>query len=277
MCVQRYLFYSAVSGTVSVHSDLWVASTLNILDPSAWVRHGPVRTDGLWSKSGALLLRPPPSTSYLYFGDSNNGRGMQLATTTNLINYTVDPAIWLPIRPLPYFDNQLVEGGPPPEPLSAGPILFIHNSAGLLRVNASTYSAYHVSFALLNASDPRQILFRAPVPVLSCEMGWEVGVEPWLRLTPYVVFTEGMRRYEEGGGGQLFVLLRRGGQRRRGGGGDGDVLWGGRGEEAGGGGANGCRGKGEEETGGDGEGVRGGTRNSYSGQTRLAACCRASQ
>ena len=184
----------------STHSDLWVASTPNILDPSAWVRLGPVCRDGQWSKSGALLLRPN-STSYLYFGDSNNGKGMQLATTLNLINYTVSPLIFLPIRPLPYFDNILVEGGPPPAPLTASPshVFFLYNSAGALHVNTSVYTAYHVSFVLINASDPSQVVFRAPVPVLGCELGWEVGVEPWLRLTKYVVFTEGMRRYEEGG------------------------------------------------------------------------------
>ena len=69
-----WLWYSAVRSKPDVHSDLTVASTDNISDPGSWVRHGTVRTDGGWSKSGALLLRPG-NTSYLYFGDSNNGKG----------------------------------------------------------------------------------------------------------------------------------------------------------------------------------------------------------
>ena len=194
-----YLFYSAVRAKPAVHSDLWVASTPDILDSSRWTRHGPVCTDGQWSKSGALLLRPN-GTSYLYFGDSNNGKGMLLATTENLINYTIHDGIFLPIRPAPYFDNQLVEGGPPPEVLNGtGYIFYVHNSAGVLKVNGSTYSEYHVAFVLLSEDDPTRIVFRTPVPILNCEMGWEIGLEPWLRLTPYVVFTEGMRRYPEGG------------------------------------------------------------------------------
>ena len=193
-----WLWYTAVRSQPDVHADLWVASTHNITDPTAWVRHGPVCKDGRWSKSGALLLRPD-DTSYLYFGDSEDGRGMWLATTTNLIDYTVANGTWLPVRKQPYFDNELVEGGPAPDYLSTGDIFMLHNSAGQVIVNGSGNSEYHVSFLILDPTEPSRILFRSPVPILSCEMGYEIGSAPWLGLTPYVVFTEGMRRYEEGG------------------------------------------------------------------------------
>ena len=193
-----WLWYTAVRSKPDVHADLWVASTHNITDPSAWVRHGPVCDDGRWSKSAALLLRPH-NTSYLYFGDSQNGLGMWLATTSDLINYTIADGIWLPIRKKPYFDNDLVEGGPAPATLSTGDIFMLHNSAGDVPVNGSDVYGYHVSFVLLDADDPSQILFRSPISILSCEMGWEIGSAPWLGLTPNVVFTEGMRRYWEGG------------------------------------------------------------------------------
>ena len=193
-----WLWYTAVRSQPSVHADLWVASTHNITDPNAWVRHGPVCNDGRWSKSAALLLRPH-NTSYLYFGDSENGQGMWLATTTDLINYTIADGIWLPIRKQPYFDNGLVEGGPAPLHLSTGDIFMLHNSAGNVPVNGTDIFSYHVSFVILDPNDPSQILFRSPVPILSCEMGWEIGSAPWLGLTGWVVFTEGMRRYEEGG------------------------------------------------------------------------------
>ena len=194
-----WLWYTAVSSVPKVHADLWVASTHNITDPNAWVRHGPVCEDGRWSKSAALLLRPH-NTSYLYFGDSDNGQGMWIATTTDLIHYNITDGIWLPIRKQPYFDNGLVEGGPAPERLSTGDIFMLHNSAGTTDINGTSVdSVYHVGFVILDPADPSQILFRSPVPILSCEMGWEIGTAPWLGLTSYVVFTEGMRRYEEGG------------------------------------------------------------------------------
>ena len=193
-----WLWYTAVRSQPTVHADLWVASTHNITDPNAWIRHGPVCNDGRWSKSAALLLRPH-NTSYLYFGDSENGKGMWLATTNDLINYTIADGIWLPVRK-DYFDNGLVEGGPAPLHLSAGhPIFMLHNSAGNVPVNGSEVFSYHVSFVLLDVDDPSQIVFRSPVPILSCELGWEIGTAPWLGLTGWVVFTEGMRRYEEGG------------------------------------------------------------------------------
>ena len=193
-----WLWYTAVRSQPDVHADLWTASTHNITDPTAWVRHGPVCTDGRWSKSAALLLRPH-NTSYLYFGDSENGKGMWLATTTNLINYTVADGIWLPVRKQPYFDNGLVEGGPAPLTLSTGDHFLVHNSAGNVPYNGSQVFAYNVGFVILDKDDPSQIAFRSPVPILSCELGWEIGEKPWLGLTGWVVFTEGMRRYEEGG------------------------------------------------------------------------------
>ena len=193
-----WLWYTAVASEPKVNAILWVASTHNITDPNAWVRHGPVCKDGRWSKSAALLLRPH-NTSYLYFGDSENGKGMWLATTNDLINYTIADGIWLPIRKQPYFDNGLVEGGPAPAHLSTGDIFMLHNSAGNVPVNGSDVFSYHVSFVIIDPNDPTQILFRSPVPILSCEMGWEIGSAPWLGLTANVVFTEGMRRYEEGG------------------------------------------------------------------------------
>ena len=124
---------------------------------------------------------------------------MELATTENLINYTVAAGIWLPIRAEPYFDNVLVEGGPPPHWLSTGEIFMLHNSAGHMKLNGSDWAGYHVGFVLIDPQSPDRILFRSPVPILSCELGWETGEDPWLKLTPYVVFTEGSRRYEEGG------------------------------------------------------------------------------
>ena len=47
----------------------------------------------------------------------------------------------------------------------------------------------------MSEDDPSTILVRAAIPLLSPELGWEVGTPPYLGLTKNVVFTEGMRPY----------------------------------------------------------------------------------
>lgn len=197
------LLYTAVeilnkTSDSSVMARLSLATSKNITDARAWVRHGPIITDQ-WSKSGALLVRPlhNNATSFLYWGDSNNGKGMSLAITDDLRTFKTINEVWLPIRPEPYFDNILVEGGPAPLRLSTGDLFYLFNSAGHLKVNDTDYSAYHLTFALIDKKDPTVQLFRSPVPILSCELGWEIGTAPWLDLTPYVVFAEGMRPFDE--------------------------------------------------------------------------------
>jgi len=194
------LFYTAVQqmDNGGLQANLSLATTKDILDPTAWVRQGVVIADE-WSKSGALLIRPVNETSYLFWGDSDNGRGMSLAETDDLRTFKKINPVWLPKRPLPYFDNILVEGGPPPERLTSGDFFYLHNTAGELKLNGSSYANYHLSFLILDKKDPTNQLFRSPVPILSCELGWEIGQSPWLDLTPYVVFSEGMRRFPEAG------------------------------------------------------------------------------
>jgi predicted GH43/DUF377 family glycosyl hydrolase len=189
-----YLYYTACNTNMESDVDspfvtprLALATTKDITDPNAWVRHGLIAQSISARKSAALLLKPPGETSHLFFDENE----ILWATTTDLMNYTVQPGIWLAPRK-DSFDASLVEGGPPPMKLSTGDYLMLYNSC---KDNSNGICVYNIGFLILNGSAPEQQLFRSPAPILSPELEWEIGTKPYLGLTPYVVFTEGMRTY----------------------------------------------------------------------------------
>jgi len=85
-----------------------------------------------------------------------------------------------------------VEGGPPPVRLSDGNYLFIYNSA---RKDSHSGNGleYNPGWIIINGTNPTQILERSSEPLLSPREPWEVGLPPYLDLTPNVIFIEGMR------------------------------------------------------------------------------------
>ena len=201
-----YLFYTAVKqnpdGSASANLALAPASG----DPTVaegWTQHGYVFPQLSWSKSGALLARPSPLVSYLFFGDSTLVAGLQVATSLDLLSYSLKNAssVWLPVRP-DSFDSVLVEAGPSPLPLSDGSYLFLYNSA---RQNGPSPKPgwtlqYNLGWVILSGSDPTVILQRSSEPILSPDQPWELGYTanasaPVLGLTPNVVFVEGWQRF----------------------------------------------------------------------------------
>eukprot|EP01125_Pyxidicula_operculata_P008172 TRINITY_DN2763_c0_g1_i2.p1 TRINITY_DN2763_c0_g1~~TRINITY_DN2763_c0_g1_i2.p1 ORF type:complete len:311 (+),score=54.98 TRINITY_DN2763_c0_g1_i2:63-995(+) len=177
---EYYLLYSAVesysNGTVI--SRLALATTSNITDKNSWKRFGPIVPQVGWSKSGALLIRDdvPSSKHYLIFGDSSIVPGLQIATSTDLINWDVKPGIFLPIRK-DSFDSVLVESGPMPLRLSDGNYLFIYNSAqaGHKSVKPNWDLQYNVGYLILDKDDPSTIIERSDQPILSPLLAWEVS------------------------------------------------------------------------------------------------------
>jgi predicted GH43/DUF377 family glycosyl hydrolase len=207
-----HLFYSAVeqqggagSGGV-ITSRLSRATTSTPRVAASWRRHGPIVRNGAngtfgWSKSGALLLRNSPAEpSFLIFGDSSLLPGIQLAKTTDLLTYDIiSNFIFLGTR-AQRFDSALVESGPPPLQLSTGDWFFVYNSARHVGPSAKPGYAleYNAGYAIISGTDPTKVLFRSEEPILSPVLGWERGTAPWPRLTPRVVFIEGMRRKSGG-------------------------------------------------------------------------------
>ena len=56
---------------------------------------------------------------------------------------------------------------------------------------------YNVGWLILDGEDPSTILQRSDEPILSPELPWEIGVSPYLGLTPNVVFVEGWAPTDE--------------------------------------------------------------------------------
>jgi len=151
--------------------------------------------DKKWSKSGSLLINPyGNNTSLLFYGDSTLVQGLELATTTDLINYKKVPGIWLPTRK-DKFDSFLVEGGPPPLKLSNGNYLYLYNSArsGFNSSKPGYNFQYNIGFCILDGTDPTKIIQRSNVPILTPTLPWETGHSTTgLKLTPNVVFVQSM-------------------------------------------------------------------------------------
>jgi predicted GH43/DUF377 family glycosyl hydrolase len=192
-----YLLYSAVQANPVV-SRLALATTKTPGVKSSWVRHGPLFPNESWSKSGAMLIRDGfPGPHYLFYGDSSLYPGLQIATSTDLLTWTIQPNLLLEKR-ASYFDSTLVEAGPMPLPLSDGNYLFIYNSArpGYPSKKPNWNLQYNVGWVILDKNDPTKILLRSDKPLFSPVLSWEKGDAPQLGLTPNVVFLEGWIAYQ---------------------------------------------------------------------------------
>jgi len=190
-----YMLYSAVedNGTAVISRlALATANESDVDQESGWVRHGPVFPQIGWSKSGAMLIRDAPP-HYLFFGDSSLVDGLQWATSNDLLNWTLQPDMFMRMRPNA-FDSGLIEAGPRPMRLSTGDYLLIYNSAqhGHPSPKKGYDFQYNVGYAILNGSDPSQILQRSSVPLFSPEYAYEIGLPPAKVCVPNVVFAEGI-------------------------------------------------------------------------------------
>lgn len=104
---------------------LSLATSKDPTNPAAWVRHGPIFPALKWSKSGAAIVRES-APHYLIFGDSTLVPGLRLATSDDLIHWTLVPNKLLIQTRKSSFDSVLVEGGPPPMKLSDGNYFFMY-------------------------------------------------------------------------------------------------------------------------------------------------------
>lgn len=200
-----YMFYTAVTfapqnqGATARLSlatcDLGSSSSATnaAANPNCWKRQGQLFPDSRpgfqFTKSGALLYDPERlgGVSYLIFGDCSIINGLQIATTTDLIHYNVINNFLLIEPRSGFFDNGLVESGPPPMKIpGTGDWLFVYNSAQKL-YGTNNKLFYNPGYVILNGSNPLQVLQRSSEPLLMPSYHFETQ-----GLTPYVVFVEGM-------------------------------------------------------------------------------------
>jgi predicted GH43/DUF377 family glycosyl hydrolase len=189
-----YLLYSAVEqNATAITSRLALATSRTPQIAASWKRHGVLFS--FWSKSGSLLIRDAPP-HYLFFGDSSLVPGLQWATApTPAGPWTLQNGLFLKVR-ANSFDTDLVEAGPEPMLLASGNYFFVYNSAqrGHKSVKPGYDFQYNCGWAILNGSDPSQVLLRGDNPLLSPKLAWELGTPPSLDLTPNVVFCEGIEQ-----------------------------------------------------------------------------------
>ena len=188
-----YLFYTGYDcGTA------WLSLSVsaNPTDPASWLSYGPVFPNIPWSKSGAVLFADSTTAfnqHYLFWGDSSTmGGGIHIAVSNDTIFWQNTDQYLLQVRS-DSFDSNLVEAGPPPLKLSSGDYLFIYNSArsGYKSVKPGWQLEYNLGFAILNGSNPVDVLQRSNFPIMSPEFDWETGNTSDY-LVPHVVFLEGL-------------------------------------------------------------------------------------
>jgi predicted GH43/DUF377 family glycosyl hydrolase len=204
LCDYFYLLYSAVTivnGTWIVRLSMATSPTPKLA--GSWVNHGRLFQDDAkgyqWTKSGAMLIRDSPP-HYLFYGDSSYVAGLQYATSNDLLTWTTQPGIWLPVRENS-FDSKLVEGSAHPILLPTGDYFMLYNSArqdGPTPKEGYTLQ-YNVGWVILNGSNPVEILQRSSEPILTPVLEWETGMgsnsyaQENRSLTPRVVFCEGWK------------------------------------------------------------------------------------
>jgi len=166
-----YLTYTAFNGETA---KLALAVSKDLLH---WDKKG-VIIPWEWSKAGSILPEKINGKYIMYFGDKNIG----IAYSDNLIDWTIDENPVLEPRE-GYFDNRIVEPGPPPILIEEG-ILLIYNGS-------NTQIEYETGWVLFSKDDPKKILARSEKPFLTLSEDWEKYGQ-----VPNVIFVEGMVKYK---------------------------------------------------------------------------------
>jgi predicted GH43/DUF377 family glycosyl hydrolase len=205
-----WLYYTAIvptplNGSKTSDRVQVLATASNPLDPSNWTRHGPCIFGPSSSspygavqagvKSGAVLIREK-GPSFMFVYNLNNGRHIEVATSTNLVQWELTGKVLIRQRENA-FDAGLCEPGPPPVRLSDGNLLFLYNAAEVYNDRK-----YHVGFAILNGSDPSSVIQRSALdaPLFNySDHQWQNGTSSThLCNVPEVVFLTALAPHGDG-------------------------------------------------------------------------------
>ena len=135
-------------------------------------------------KAGAIIQNYKWKDNYvMYFGEGK----LKIALSKNLKNWDIVEKPVLEARE-GYFDDFLVEGGPPPVVTDQG-ILVIYNSAkGDIGYRDQKESiSYAPGFAIFDKANPTRLIFRSDKPILEPTEYWEQYGK-----VNYVIFANGL-------------------------------------------------------------------------------------
>jgi predicted GH43/DUF377 family glycosyl hydrolase len=150
-----YLLYTSYNGAQPITSQAINESVATSTDGTHWKKKG-ILIKGL--KSAALFPEKINNKYILCIG----GENIKVAESTDLHNWKVDDKPILDVRVdrgKHNFDNRYVEVGPPPFTYK-DVIVFFFNVA-------DKQGTFYTSLALLDKSNPRNVLYRADKPVMT--------------------------------------------------------------------------------------------------------------
>jgi len=176
-----FLTYTAYAGMSEQRHDIKLSGAFsdNLLQ---WEKIG-ILVPG-WEKAGAIIQNYKWKDNYvMYFGEGK----LKIALSKNLQNWDIVEKPVLEARE-GYFDDFLVEGGPPPVVIDQG-ILVIYNSAkGDIGYRDQKESiSYAPGFAVFDKNNPTRLIFRSDKPILEPTEYWEQYGK-----VNYVIFANGL-------------------------------------------------------------------------------------
>jgi predicted GH43/DUF377 family glycosyl hydrolase len=188
-----YLTYTGV-GSKNRISKLCLATSKDLIN---WEKYGPI-IDWDGAKSGAIIPEKINGRYWMYFGDTN----IWLANSKDLIHWKCDKEKDVVLRPREgYFDERLVEPGPPPVLTDKG-ILLIYNGASFgasprvghytCMVGSEKLRKYTVGWALFSKDDPTKLIARSDKPILDVTEDFEKKGQ-----VSNVVFSQGLVKKED--------------------------------------------------------------------------------
>ena len=144
-----YLTYTAYDGKTA---RLCLASSKDLYN---WNKHGPLFPDLGWTKAGVIVPEKIGGKYYMYFGEY----GALLASSTDLINWTLEQEDYVLPRRENMFDSNITECGPTPILNDQG-ILVIYNGAE----KTDRGRIYRTGYAYFSKQDPAKLLYRCSEP-----------------------------------------------------------------------------------------------------------------
>ncbi|MDO9575162.1 MAG: glycoside hydrolase family 130 protein [bacterium] len=144
-----------------------------------WRKEGRCLPDWDATNSGAIVPEKINGRYVMYHGDSN----IWVAYSTDLVHWESEKDAPVMTPREGYFDDSLVEPGPPPVVTEKEIVLIYHGR------NKKTW-AYSLGVAIFSKEDPEKLLYRSDRPFLEPSEEWEINGKAY-----NVIFAEGLVNY----------------------------------------------------------------------------------
>lgn len=180
-------------------------STTNPFDHHSWQLHGPL-LPGRYTAGAALLFREQPP-HYAYIADSNTAHVLNLLQSQDGFHWTeATPGTPFMSGRKDCWDQAGVAAGAQPEKLSDGNYFMTYNIDTGYPYHPQRLGRCAMGWAVLNGSDPSQIVARSDDALLIASLPWETCASTGKGYTcqePMVIFDTGLKPM----GGDKFIAV----------------------------------------------------------------------